>query len=349
MRKCNKTTFFLLCLCTVQLILLISHSAYVNQLGSSLRKSVTGSLEISNEPQSSKKENGKESITVFVGIFSYILFKDRRDGIRDSWGSLCRANKLAVCKFIIDGLDNLGQEIPEGRKNTILTESKKYDDITIMDSYAGKNFLYRLYRTLIWASERYNFDYFVRIDDDHYLCFERLMFELPQRREEKNMYWGFQHCYKGGVRIDPGLLIMSEDLIQYFMGRKENLKCTPFEDIGVSIWVHQRMEKENITWFADERIFHKQVKKFPDLLNRTQICHEYLSLHGSYVKEMPLLHEIFLKEKTLNLPAYEVTSSSVNKCPHDRSKFLNPAAPLCIEPPDTTQAKLYIGREGRME
>jgi len=296
------------------------------------------------------KEIGKENITVFIAIFSYISFKDRRDGIRDSWGSLCRNNELAVCKFIIDRIDNFGKEIHLAQKYKVFEESKRYNDITLMDSYAGKNFLYRLYRTLIWASERYNFDYFVRIDDDHYLCFERLMFELPRRKHNRNMYWGYQHCYQGGVRMDPSLLIMSEDLIRYFMGRKETLRCTTFEGIGVSIWVHERMEEEAITWFADERIYEKQVKNFlQEFLHRKEICHEYLSLHGTYVKEMPLMHEIFLKEKQSNLAAYKIPTTDVNTCPYDLNKYLNHAALLCIDPPETTEQKLYVGREGRTE
>jgi len=190
MKRFKTTTLVCyLFICTL-FLLFISQKLVDNSSFYNVFEAPTNEINSQNQLQ----ENVKEDVAAFVSIFSYILFKDRRDGIRDSWGAICRASKLAVCKFIVDGLDNTGQPIPESQKHKVINESMKYNDVVLMDSYAGGNILYRFFRTLLWVLKRYKFQFFVRIDDDQYLCFERLMYELPQRRKARNLLWGYQYC-----------------------------------------------------------------------------------------------------------------------------------------------------------
>ena len=140
-------------------------------------------------------------ILLFIAIFSAPLRRDRRDAIRNSWMTICKANLKVVCLFVTDGLDEKGQRIKEESPAALLHERDVYNDIILAESPAGLNFGRRILWTYEWANERYNFQYILRLDDDYFLCLNKLLMELQDHRPKKLFTWGWLRCQVKGKAI----------------------------------------------------------------------------------------------------------------------------------------------------
>ena len=135
-----------------------------------------------------------------------------------------------------------------------------------------------------WAIQRHKFDFFLRIDDDHFLCLERLLFELDFR-PKKALYWGFVHCKAKIVRVDEAWLLLTSDLIEEFLQkRNSSLPCMPHADQAIAMWINN--SSKNVTYFMDnQRIVHKSAGKDQKFFTK-DVCQRFLSLHGSYPRQM---------------------------------------------------------------
>ena len=45
----------------------------------------------------------------------------------------------------------------------------------------------------VYALTHYDFDYFLRMDDDHFFCLENFLHEVPLPMI-KQFHWGWVHC-----------------------------------------------------------------------------------------------------------------------------------------------------------
>lgn len=177
--------------------------------------------------------------------------------------------------------------------------------ISISESFA---FAARLLWILQWVSSRNNFQYFLRIDDDHFLCLERLLAELPFR-PTRALYWGFVHCKPTLVRVDEAWLILTKDLVDEILSKANTtLPCHPYGDQAVALWVNN--STYNVTYFMDnKRIVHKTAGHDAKYYKKT-VCEEYLSLHGVFDQEMRKFWLVWHKlyRARLNfVPRYNVT------------------------------------------
>jgi hypothetical protein len=66
-------------------------------------------------------------------------------------------------------------------RNAVVQESLKHGDIEFMPIAGGINFGLRMLWLLEWSVMNYEFDFFLRIDDDYFLCLKKLLAELPHR------------------------------------------------------------------------------------------------------------------------------------------------------------------------
>ena len=136
-------------------------------------------------------------LLLFVAIFTAASFKDRRQAIRETWLRDCKPHKNIMCKFFTDRLDSTGN--PADNKTVRMLEresSKNNDDLILVNSMSGHNFALRFLVVLDYAMRVTHFEYFLRIDDDHFPCLDRIVAELPSR-PNTGLYWGWQHCAKG--------------------------------------------------------------------------------------------------------------------------------------------------------
>ena len=175
-----------------------------------------------------------------------------------------------------------------------------------------------------WAVQHYSFDFFLRIDDDHFLCLDRLLYELPHRPKQ-SLYWGFIHCRERIVRVDEGWLMLTRNLVDEVLSKiNSTLPCHPFADQAVALWViHSRY---NVTYFYDnERVINKATAFKVQEYLKPDICEKYLSLHGSYPRFMKMYWNITRtnrsmkkKQRRYSIPAIPYY---LDKCPYDNKVF----------------------------
>ena len=142
----------------------------------------------------------KKSIFLFVGIYSAPVRKDRRTAVRETWMAKCQSNPKVVCRFITDGQDTRGKTLQGKVRETLENESKQHGDLVLADSPGGMNFGRRYLWMAKWASERYEFKYIFRVDDDYFVCFDKLLNELEFHRPKQKFTWGWLHCSMKGKK-----------------------------------------------------------------------------------------------------------------------------------------------------
>lgn len=155
------------------------------------------------------------------------------------------------------------------------------NDFFFFSFLGGYNFALRLLWMFKYYTKHYNFDYFLRIDDDYFLCIERLLKELPHRPSP--IYWGWIHCEPGIVRVDEGWMILSSDIIDEILERANtSLMCHPYGDQAVAHWL-QESELDIIYFMDNRRIIHQEVtSRMGNKYLVPDICQRYLGLHGTY-------------------------------------------------------------------
>ena len=129
------------------------------------------------------------------------------------------------------------------------------------------------------------------------------------------------HCISGIVRIDEGLMILSADLVHEFLRDKDKLLCHKYGDQAMAMWIYRSMKREPVTWFGDARVHHDPPASFLfEFRQRKEICHTYLSLHGSYPTEMREFMRIIEKERR-NFGTDYTIPPIVDVCPFRRENF----------------------------
>ena len=139
---------------------------------------------------------------------------------------------------------------------------------------------------LQWYTDNYpSFQYFLRVDDDYFICMDRLLYELPFR-PDNGLYWGYTHCTDNVIRVDEGWMILSRDIINEALSKlNTTLPCHPFGDQAVAMWI--RDSKLDIKWFPDNtRIVHEATAYKEEIYIKSDVCHRYVAMHGSYKVQM---------------------------------------------------------------
>ena len=130
---------------------------------------------------SSLTNSGKKTrLKLIVAILSAPIRFDRREGIRRTWMNQCSSEEV-VCRFFTDSLADMEPKV----QSVLANESAKYGDLEFMPIPKGYNFGLRLLWLMEWSVERYDFDFFLRMDDDYFVCLKRLLFEVPFRPQRR--------------------------------------------------------------------------------------------------------------------------------------------------------------------
>ena len=153
--------------------------------------------------KASSSSMGKTKILLFVGIHSAPSRLERRNAIRETWMIECRNTSRVACRFFTDGQDPKGQDLGGNDKVALENEAAAYNDILLTEVPGGVNFAVKYLWMLQWASKRYDFQYFLRLDDDYFLCFHKLMLELESHRPKEKFQWGWLHCDLPGICEKP--------------------------------------------------------------------------------------------------------------------------------------------------
>ena len=221
----------------------------------------------------------------------------------------------------------------------------------------GHRFTERLLWMLQWYTKNYSsFQYFLRVDDDYFICMERLLYELPFR-PDNGLYWGWIHCTNNVVRVDEGWMILSRDIIKEALSKlNSTLPCHPFGDQAVALWIKE--SKLDIKWFIDnDRIIHYATAYKEDQYTFPGLCHRYLALHGSYQLQMLkywILTREYLQTTKRNIthsvpPIPEFSSLCTKNRTFDVNAFFSHVrfpVKLCKDKPEWGVSKQkFVGRE----
>lgn len=127
------------------------------------------------------KNSGKKTrLKLIVAILSAPIRFDRREGIRRTWMNQCNSEEV-VCRFFTDSLYDMEPKV----QSVLTNESARYGDLEFMPIPKGYNFGLRLLWLMQWSVQRYEFDFFLRMDDDYFVCLKRLLFEIPFRPQKR--------------------------------------------------------------------------------------------------------------------------------------------------------------------
>lgn len=122
----------------------------------------------------------KKRLKLVVAILSAPIRFDRREGIRRTWMKDCNSEEV-VCRFFTDSLSDMEPKV----RTVLANESIEYGDLEFMPIPKGYNFGLRLLWLMEWSMQKYNFDFFLRMDDDYFVCLKRLLFEIPFRPQKR--------------------------------------------------------------------------------------------------------------------------------------------------------------------
>ncbi|XP_047133129.1 uncharacterized protein LOC100197483 isoform X1 [Hydra vulgaris] len=292
--------------------------------------------------------NKIETVGLIIIVSSAPSRVDRRLAIRQTWFKQCKSTlKLSVkCVFLTDWK-------PSSYGVDLQSESIKYGDIYFQNLTGGFDFGKRFLFHMVWAMQNFKFDYFLRLDDDYFLCLERFLNEIPMP-PNKLYHWGWIHCIKDLVRPDESIILLSRDLIEIFLGQDpETMLCHKWADQMIGIWINT-MSLPNFHYRHDIRLYHNPPASFVEKFkNEKNICSTYIGVHGSYPNQMKTFWKNrgisnFNNKKTLNdHSVYCFYNQYMNW-----KLFLNEfhAEPtLCINDAHwdgTFEATYYYGRQG---
>jgi hypothetical protein len=144
--------------------------------------------------------NQVKPILMFIAIMSAPERIRRRNALRRSWLRQCEQHNTS-CYFFTDALDTHGDRLPDEISVALEQEQFLHKDMILTGSPGGINFSRRYLWIINWANRNYKFDFLLRVDDDYFICMDRLFLELPYRKTVRNLYWGHVHCFPPGKLI----------------------------------------------------------------------------------------------------------------------------------------------------
>ncbi|XP_032221470.2 uncharacterized protein LOC5520674 [Nematostella vectensis] len=245
----------------------------------------------------------KTEVLLVLIVSSAPRRKDRRDSIRQSYWKYCKTSQV-ICVFFTDGL------VDNSTRDQLRNESRTYGDLRYQPLQGGKEFGYRFLLQIKWAMAHYEFQYLLRVDDDYFVCLNRLLNELP-RRPKNNLVWGHFYCLKDLVYVDEAWMIFSVDVIRKFLSQDDkHLVCHPHADQQIAIWLNNIPGR---IYFNDPRLHHARAGLIPEFKTKRDICNVYLGVHGAYSDLMAYFGEVSndeAKGHVMNIADYRLG------CPH---------------------------------
>lgn len=165
----------------------------------------------------------------------------------------------------------------------------------------GREFGLRFLYQIRWAYAHFNFEYFLRADDDYFICLSKLIHEL-KHRPKKNLVWANFHC-QGDQLVwpDEAWMVFTKDIISRFLSQNQtSMYCHPHADQQIALWLNDIPSK---LYFHDDRLHHyPPAARMPKFAGIKNICDNYMGLHGAYGDKMFEYHKASNDGKKKNVP-----------------------------------------------
>lgn len=145
----------------------------------------------------------------------------------------------------------------------------------------GKEFGLRFLYHIKWASATYDFQYFLRTDDDYFVCLKKLVNELPLRPKQ-NLCWGWFHCEYNNTWMDESWMVYSRDVIEKFLGQDaRTMLCHPHADQQIGLWLNDIPDR---LYFHDDRLNHLVPESFD--WQASNVCYKHMGVHRAFASRM---------------------------------------------------------------
>ena len=166
-------------------------------------------------------------------------------------------------------------------------EVEKYGDIRFQHVKGGVTFGQRMLNHMLYALTHYEFDYFLRMDDDYFFCLGNFLHEVPLPMI-KHFHWGWVHCIPTITRAEESMILFSRDVIKEFLTQDPNkMLCHPWADQMIASW--SKVLEMTFLFRHDNRIHHTPiVSQQPELRKIPDVCKYFISIHGTYPDDMKL-------------------------------------------------------------
>ena len=130
---------------------------------------------------------------------------------------------------------------------------------------------------MMWAAAKYNFQYYLRLDDDFFVCLGKLRNEL-RYRPNKTLLWGHYHCHPGLTFVDEAWTLFTPDIVVRILSQDPHkIQCHPHADQELPFWMDSVFNKtEKIIRFNDWR--RQQPVEIRGLCNPVFLVRVFLDL-----------------------------------------------------------------------
>ena len=138
----------------------------------------------------------------------------------------------------------------------------------------------------MWATAKFNFVYLLRVDDDYFVCLEKLKAEL-YHRPRKTLIWGSYHClFRDIIYVDEAWILFTSDVIERFLSQDpQRILCHAHADQQIPVWINKLYTYNNnsLIYFDDRRLHHYPLaRRLSNKFNKlTRVCDTYLGIHGT--------------------------------------------------------------------
>ena len=230
-------------------------------------------------------------------------------------------------------------------------ESRLFKDLFFQNLQGGAEFGKRFLYHLVFALTNYNFNYFIRMDDDYMLCIDRLINEIPMP-PRKFYHWGYVHCQQDIVRPEESIILFSRDLIELFLGQNpRDMLCHKFADQMIALW--RKLVPVKKLYRHDLRLHHAPpASHIKELFNEDNLCSKFIGLHGTYEEQM---RKFWKQRGPSDYPKNATLDDFSSHCKaaenfdwRNFDKLWKARPQLCINRPkwDGVKGETYIGRQG---
>lgn len=242
------------------------------------------------DPDGHKQKKYHFVTNLLIVVLSAPTHMDVRNVVRETW-----ARNLPLGTSIRFVIGNKGMS--EGREMEIRSENDTAGDIIFLDQIEESYSVLtrKVLEMFKYAHEHIKFNFLLKVDEDSFVCADRILDELLSKPQER-LYWGFfdgrAHVKKAGKwqeenyvlcdRYIPyalgGGYVISKDLVAYVSQNSHLLQVFKNEDVSLGTWLApldiKRVHDPNFdTEYRSRGCFNSYVvthKKSPEQLQSLQ-------------------------------------------------------------------------------
>lgn len=238
-----------------------------------------------------------KKVLLFIAIGSGPGNADLRAAARQSWLRWLPQDGSVDYRFFSDARPD-GKEALENQHiwDALEAEEQREQDLVLQPLATGYGsnsenaYGQRALFQISWARQRLEdrMSYYLRIDDDSFLCLHRLLYELKTAPAEQ-FFWGRFWCRDARNRADENFMLFSGDVVALLGDERYVGRLLPFDDrvtlgwnFGYWSWVM------NLTLFDDQKRLDAQQGYLTDYMHAadvaepsvlSQFCESYVYAH----------------------------------------------------------------------